>query len=186
MFEHRGNRILDAVTFSMHLDEHVAVIGPSGSGKNELALLLARLMRPTSGRIMIAGHELGEMPLAVVGRRIGYVAAAPYLFTGTLRDNLLLARFRDRLACAWTFDDESALEPTGMRLAGRSLADPDDLLVFLSPNPDAPDRYLLVITALRSRCLAEVRRIPTAFLPDFLALRGGRPSHWGYFGADWR
>ncbi|MGE3781322.1 MAG: ABC transporter transmembrane domain-containing protein, partial [Alphaproteobacteria bacterium] len=85
------NRILDAVTFSMHLDEHVAVIGPSGSGKNELALLLARLMRPTSGRIMIAGQELGEMPLAVVGRRIGYVAAAPYLFTGTLRDNLLLA-----------------------------------------------------------------------------------------------
>ncbi len=85
------NRILDAVTFSMRLDEHVAVIGPSGSGKNELALLLARLMRPTSGRITISGRELGEMPLAVVGQRLGYVGATPYLFTGTLRDNLLLA-----------------------------------------------------------------------------------------------
>ncbi|HEX2151099.1 MAG TPA: ABC transporter ATP-binding protein/permease [Stellaceae bacterium] len=85
------NRIIDAVTFSMRLDEHVAVIGPGGSGKNELALLLARLMRPTGGRITIAGRELGDMPLAIVGHRIGYVGATPYLFTGTLRDNLLLA-----------------------------------------------------------------------------------------------
>jgi putative ABC transport system ATP-binding protein len=85
------SRVIDAVTFSMHLDEHVAVIGPSGSGKNELALLLARLVRPTSGRITVAGRELSEMPLAVVGQRIGYVGATPYLFTGTLRDNLLLA-----------------------------------------------------------------------------------------------
>ena len=64
--------------------------GQSGSGKNELALLLARLMRPTGGRITIGGHDLGELPLAVIGRRIGYVGATPYLFAGTLRDNLLL------------------------------------------------------------------------------------------------
>src|SRR4051794_35261243 len=85
------NRIIDAVTFTMRLDEHVAVIGPSGSGKNELALLLARLIRPTGGRITIAGHELGELPLAVLGDRVAYAPATPYLFTGTLRDNLLLA-----------------------------------------------------------------------------------------------
>src|SRR6185369_12531435 len=84
------NRILDAVTFSMRLDEHVAVIGPSGSGKNELALLLARLIRPTGGRITISGRELGELPLAVIGHRIGYASATPHLFTGTLRDNLLM------------------------------------------------------------------------------------------------
>jgi ABC-type multidrug transport system fused ATPase/permease subunit len=85
------NRILDAVTFSMRLDEHVAVIGSGGSGKNELALLLARLTRPTGGRITIAGHDLGELPLAVIGQRLGYVSATPYLFAGTLRNNLLLA-----------------------------------------------------------------------------------------------
>src|SRR3954471_12030896 len=84
------NRIIDAVTFSMRLDEHVAVIGPSGSGKNELALLLARLMRPTGGRITIGGRELGELPLAVIGYRIGYASATPHLFTGILRDNLLM------------------------------------------------------------------------------------------------
>src|SRR5205814_536173 len=84
------NRIVDAVTFNIRLDEHVAVIGQGGSGKGELALMLARLMRPTSGRITVGGHNLAELPLAVVGRRIGYVSATPYLFAGTLRDNLLL------------------------------------------------------------------------------------------------
>jgi ABC-type multidrug transport system fused ATPase/permease subunit len=84
------NRVVDAVTFSFRLDEHIAVIGQSGSGKSELALLLARLVQPTNGRIMVGGYNLAELPLAVVGRRIGYVGATPHLFAGTLRDNLLL------------------------------------------------------------------------------------------------
>jgi len=84
------SRVVDAVSFTVKLDEHVAVIGQSGSGKNELALLLARLVRPSSGRITIGGADLAELPVAVIGRRIGYVGATPYLFAGTLRDNLLL------------------------------------------------------------------------------------------------
>ena len=83
-------RLVDAVSFSLRLDEHAAVIGQSGGGKDELALLLARLVQPSGGRIAIGGLDLAEMPVAVVGRRIGYVNATPYLFTGTLRDNLLL------------------------------------------------------------------------------------------------
>jgi len=84
------SRVVDLVTFNMRLDEHVVIIGQSGSGKNELALLLARLTQPTGGRITIGGHNLAELPLAVIGRRIGYAGATPYLFAGTLRDNLLL------------------------------------------------------------------------------------------------
>jgi ABC-type multidrug transport system fused ATPase/permease subunit len=84
------SRVVDSVTFNMRLDEHVVIIGQGGSGKNELALLLARLTQPTGGRVTIGGHNLVELPLAVVGRRIGYVGATPYLFAGTLRDNLLL------------------------------------------------------------------------------------------------
>src|SRR5947207_2119542 len=84
------SRVVDAVSFTVKLDEHVAVIGQSGSGKSELALLLARLVRPSSGRITVGGADLAELPVAVIGRRIGYVGATPYLFAGTLRDNLLL------------------------------------------------------------------------------------------------
>jgi len=88
--EDGGSRVLDGITFSVPLDAHVAVIGQGGSGKNELALVLARLTRPTSGRVLIGGMDLTTLPTAVTGRRIGYVGATPYIFAGTLRDNLLL------------------------------------------------------------------------------------------------
>jgi putative ABC transport system ATP-binding protein len=88
--EDGGSRVLDGITFSVPLDAHVAVVGQGGSGKNELALALARVIRPTSGRVMIGGLDIATLPTAVIGRRIGYVGAAPYLFAGTLRDNLLL------------------------------------------------------------------------------------------------
>jgi len=87
--EDDNSRVLDGVSFTVSLSDHVAVIGQGGSGKNELALLLARLIAPTGGRITIGGFELAKLPTAVIGRRIGYVGAAPYLFAGTLRDNLL-------------------------------------------------------------------------------------------------
>lgn len=83
-------RTVDAVNFTLGLDEHVAVIGQGGGGKEDLALLLSRLVQPSTGRITVDGNDIAKLPLAVVGRRIGYVASTPYLFTGTLRDNLLL------------------------------------------------------------------------------------------------
>jgi putative ABC transport system ATP-binding protein len=87
--EDDSSRILDGVSFTIPIDQHAAVVGQSGSGKNELALLLARLIQPTSGRITIGGIDIATLPDAVIGRRIGYVGATPYLFAGTLRDNLL-------------------------------------------------------------------------------------------------
>jgi putative ABC transport system ATP-binding protein len=101
------SRLLDAVSFRLRLDEHIAVIGQGGSGKSELAQLLARLIPPSGGRIMIGGLNLAELPLAVVGRRIGYVGATPYLFAGTLRDNLLLA-LRHRPLRPAEYDDGAA------------------------------------------------------------------------------
>src|SRR3954468_20091796 len=79
------SRIVDGVSFTMRLDEHVAVIGPGGSGKNELSLLLARLIRPTGGRITIGGRELGELPVAVIGERLGYGWGAPPFVPGKWR-----------------------------------------------------------------------------------------------------
>ncbi len=80
---------LDGVSFTVPLDEHVAIVGQGGSGKNELALLLARLVQPTGGRITIGGKDIATLPAAVIGRRIGFAGATPYLFAGTLRDNLV-------------------------------------------------------------------------------------------------
>jgi ABC-type multidrug transport system fused ATPase/permease subunit len=84
------SRILDAITFTVPLDRQIAVIGQSGSGKSELAQVLARLIAPSRGRITMGGTDLASLPATVVGRRIGYVGPAPYLFAGTMRDNLLV------------------------------------------------------------------------------------------------
>ena len=83
------SRVLDGISFTLPIDRQIAVIGQSGSGKGELALVLARLVQPTAGRVTIGGIDIAGLPLAVVGRRIGYVDAVPYLFAGSLRDNLL-------------------------------------------------------------------------------------------------
>jgi putative ABC transport system ATP-binding protein len=102
-----NSRVVDAVSFAVALDEHVAVIGQAGSGKDELALLLARLASPSNGRITIGGNDLATAPLALVGRRIGYVNATPYMFTGTLRDNLLLG-LRHHPVIKATYSEETA------------------------------------------------------------------------------
>ena len=107
-------RILDAISFTAKLDEHIAIIGQSGSGKSELAQVLGRLIEPSAGRITIGGYNLGELPLAVIGRRIGYVGAAPHLFAGSLRDNMLLAlRHRPMRSVAY---DESTGRRRGRQL----------------------------------------------------------------------
>ncbi len=86
-----GRSAVDGATFRFRLDEHVAILGPGGGGKEELALLLARLLMPSAGRISVAGRDLAELPEAVTGRRIAYVGPGAYLFAGTIRDNLLFA-----------------------------------------------------------------------------------------------
>ncbi|HTZ76324.1 MAG TPA: ABC transporter transmembrane domain-containing protein [Stellaceae bacterium] len=81
-------RVLDSVTTNLPLDRPVAIVGQSGSGKQELALLIARLVAPSLGRVSIAGQDLATLPEAAIGRRMGYVGAMPYLFTQSLGDNL--------------------------------------------------------------------------------------------------
>ncbi len=81
-------RVVDSVTTNLPLDRPVAVVGQSGSGKQELALLIARLVAPTLGRVTIGGTDIATLPDAVIGRRMGYVGSMPYLFTQTLGANL--------------------------------------------------------------------------------------------------
>ena len=76
-------------TFSFGLDEHVAVVGPSGGGKEELGLLAARLAVVTGGRAHLDGAALADLPQAVFGRQAAYVGPNAVLFNGSVRENLL-------------------------------------------------------------------------------------------------
>ncbi|MFZ4567148.1 MAG: ABC transporter ATP-binding protein [Prochlorococcaceae cyanobacterium] len=68
--------------------EHVALVGPTGSGKSTIIRLLCRLYEPQSGRILLDGVDIRELPLADLRRRLGVVLQDTFLFSGTVADNL--------------------------------------------------------------------------------------------------
>jgi ABC-type multidrug transport system fused ATPase/permease subunit len=86
--EDGGLKIIDNVSFRHPLETHVAVVGSGGSGKEELGMLLARLLAPSSGRITIGEQNIADWPEAITGRRIGFVGQSTYIFSGTIGDNL--------------------------------------------------------------------------------------------------
>ena len=80
--------LLDSVSFRLPLDKRVAVVGGPGDGKDELVQLAARLLMPTGGAIRLGDSDLRGLPESVTGRRGGYVGAAAFVFSTTIRDNL--------------------------------------------------------------------------------------------------
>jgi len=87
--------LLEGVNLRLPLDARVAFVGPPGSGRDELMLLLARLIEPDRGSIAYGGVELATLPETVLGRRIAYVGPTSYIFTGSIADNLLFGlKFR--------------------------------------------------------------------------------------------
>ena len=83
---------LDDASFEVARGGRVAVVGPSGAGKTTLVNLLARFWDYDAGRILLNGCDLRDLPPEEARRQIGVVTQNPYLFNGTIRENLLLAR----------------------------------------------------------------------------------------------
>jgi ABC-type multidrug transport system fused ATPase/permease subunit len=84
--------VLDGVGFEVPAGATVAVVGPSGSGKTTLVSLLMRFADPDRGSVRISGLDLRELPVEQVRAMIALVAQDTYLFSGTVRENLLVAR----------------------------------------------------------------------------------------------
>ncbi len=87
--DYSGARLLDDLSFRMHLNDIVAVVGPAKGGTETLAEVLARLIAPTSGRIQIGGRSVKEWPEAALGRRLSYAASDTYFPQSTIADALL-------------------------------------------------------------------------------------------------
>jgi ATP-binding cassette subfamily B protein len=72
--------------------EHVALVGPTGSGKTSIINLLMRFYDPVEGVVRINGHDLRSWDLRDLRSRIGLVMQDPSIFSGTIRENILLGR----------------------------------------------------------------------------------------------
>jgi len=84
-----GIRLLDDVSLSIAPGEHIALVGFSGSGKSSLALCLAQLYKYTSGHATIGNVEISELTKADVTKNLGLVSQSPFIFDGTIKENLM-------------------------------------------------------------------------------------------------
>jgi ATP-binding cassette subfamily B protein len=80
--------------FDLHITEGetLAVVGPTGAGKSTVAKLVTRFYDPTAGTVRIDGHDLRHVSQLSLRRQLGVVPQEPYLFGGTIADNLRIAR----------------------------------------------------------------------------------------------
>jgi ATP-binding cassette subfamily B protein len=94
-FEHVGfsypgsGEILHDASFALDRGKTYALVGPTGGGKTTTAALMARLYDPTRGRVLLDGHDIRTCEPEERAQRIGFILQEPFLFTGTIRDNIL-------------------------------------------------------------------------------------------------
>lgn len=84
--------ILDHFNLKVEKGQSVAIVGETGAGKSTLVNLVCRFFEPTKGQVLIDGRDAKERSLKWLHSNIGYVLQTPYLFSGTVRDNLVYGK----------------------------------------------------------------------------------------------
>ena len=99
---HPEHPVLKDVNFHVKSGETVALVGPTGSGKSSSMALIHRFYDVQKGTVLVGGRDVRDVIQKSLGRHIAMVLQEPYLFTGTVRDNI-------RYASDWA-DDEAVVE----------------------------------------------------------------------------
>jgi ATP-binding cassette subfamily B multidrug efflux pump len=99
---HPEHPVLKNVNFHVKSGETVALVGPTGSGKSSSMALIHRFYDVQKGTVLVGGRDVRDVIQKSLGRHIAMVLQEPYLFTGTVRDNI-------RYASDWA-DDEAVVE----------------------------------------------------------------------------
>ena len=88
----QGTPVLDDINLRVNPGETVAIVGPTGAGKSTLTSLVARFYDVTAGRVLIDGHDIRDIKRQSLARRLGIVLQDPFLFSGTVADNIRYGR----------------------------------------------------------------------------------------------
>jgi ATP-binding cassette subfamily B protein len=126
-------RILDGVTLAITQGQTVGIAGPSGSGKSTWLRAMLRLLHPASGEVLVGGVPIGVLSREDIGKSVGYVSQTPFVFSGSVRDNIAygcgevtLEQIQDAARQAHVHDDilempqgyDSPLNERGANLSG--------------------------------------------------------------------
>ena len=84
-----GTEVLHNNSFRLEKGKTYALVGPTGGGKTTTASLIARLYDPTAGTVYLDGKDIRTYSAGDRSQKIGFILQEPFLFSGTVRDNLL-------------------------------------------------------------------------------------------------
>ncbi|MGN6603494.1 MAG: ABC transporter ATP-binding protein [Ginsengibacter sp.] len=85
----KGKEVLHSINFKLEQGKTYAFVGPTGGGKTTNASLMSRLYDPTEGTVFLDGKDLRSYSREELSRKIGFILQEPFLFNGTVRDNIL-------------------------------------------------------------------------------------------------
>ncbi|HLW46678.1 MAG TPA: ABC transporter ATP-binding protein [bacterium] len=83
-----GKAVLRDVSLVIPAGRTVAVVGPTGAGKTTLVSLIARILDPTDGQVLVDGHDVRQLPLAALRAAVAVVPQEPFLFSASLYENI--------------------------------------------------------------------------------------------------
>jgi ATP-binding cassette subfamily B protein len=83
--------VLRDIELTIEPGETIAFVGQTGAGKSTMAKLITRFYDPTEGRVLIDGYDLRDVTIDSLRRQLGNVPQEPFLFAGSLRDNIAFA-----------------------------------------------------------------------------------------------
>jgi ATP-binding cassette subfamily B protein len=196
--------ILSDLSFRIRPGEHVALVGPTGSGKTTVIRLLCRLYEPQAGRILLDGVDIRDLSQARLRQQLGVVLQDTFLFSGTVADNLrldgdipsgrllelaaelglgpLLERLPDGLATELRErgGNLSSGERQLLAVARVAMRDPtvlvmDEATAFMDPSTEATLQHDLDRLLLQRTAIVIAHRLATVEAADrILVLRRGR------------
>jgi ATP-binding cassette subfamily B protein len=85
-------KVLDDIDLHVTAGETIAIVGPTGAGKSTMTALVSRFYDTTEGRVLIDGHDIRNIERRSLTRRLGLVLQDPFLFSGTVGDNIRYGR----------------------------------------------------------------------------------------------
>jgi len=116
-----SEQILSGFNLKIEAGENLAIVGHTGAGKTSIAKLIARFYEFQEGRILIDGHDIRSFDLEDYRRRLGVVSQVPFLFSGTVEENIRYAQReateREILSLARKIGDGEWLETLPLGLA---------------------------------------------------------------------
>ncbi|SHM18572.1 ABC transporter ATP-binding protein [Actinacidiphila paucisporea] len=167
-----GQEVLHGVSLRIAPGETVALVGATGAGKSTVMKLIARFYDPTSGAVLVDGHDLRGLDLAAFRARLGVVPQEAHLFSGTVRDAIAYGRpgacdaeVEAAARAVGAHDMVAALplgylQPVGER--GRNLSAGQRQLIALARAEMVDPDILLLDEATASLDLATESRVATA------------------------